>query len=130
MGKEDIVNRIGVSFTFAKGMCGSMNTQSVSSISRSIQSISGICIPVSVISMGFSFGLTLNQKSMTMRIPSSRNMGVKPEPVNPGSEPDTIGVGPQNTRGVSLGCHHSDKTSNNSEILHVYKTDYQAIGFA
>ena len=71
---------------------------------------------VSVISMGLSFGLTLNQKSMTMRIPSSRNMGVKPEPVDPGSEPDTIGVGPQNTRGVSLGSHHGDKTSNYSLI--------------
>merc|ERR1719491_1663895 len=132
MGKEDIVNsvnRIGISFTFAKGMNGSMNTQSISSISWSIQSISGMCISVSVISMGFSFSLTLNQKTMTMRISSSRNMGVKSEPVDPGPEPNAVGVGPQNTRGVSLGCHHGDKTSNNSEILH---NDYQAIavGFA
>jgi len=114
MGKENIVNRIGISFTFAKGMSGSMNAQSISSISWSVQSISGICISVSVISMGLSFGLTLNQKAMTMRIPSSRNMGVKPEPVDPRPEPDTIWVGPQNTRGVSLGSHHGDKTSNNS----------------
>merc|ERR1719491_1773409 len=100
MGKEDIVNsvnRIGISFTFAKGMNGSMNTQSISGISWSIQSISGMCISVSVISMGFSFGLTLNQKSMTMRISSSGNMGVKPEAVDPRSEPDTVGVSPQNT---------------------------------
>merc|ERR1712008_184675 len=108
---------IGISFTFAKGMNGSMNTQSISSISWSIQSIS-------VISMGFSFSLTLNQKAMTMRISSSGNMGVKPEPVDPGPEPYTIGMGPQNTRGVSLGCHHGNKTSNDSEILH---NDYQAI---
>merc|ERR1719151_299660 len=110
---------ICISFTFANSMSGSMNAQSISSISRSVQSISGICISVSVISMGLSFGLTLNQKAMTMRITSSRNMGVKPEPVDPRPEPDTIGVGPQNTRGVSLGSHHGDKTSNNSEILHV-----------
>merc|ERR1712008_305084 len=57
---------IGISFTFAKGMNGSMNAQCISSISWSIQSISGICI--SIISMGFSFSLTLNQKAMTMRI--------------------------------------------------------------
>ena len=74
--------------------------------------------------MGFSFGLTLNQKAMTMRIPSGRNMGVKSEPVDPGPEPDTIGVGPQNTRGVSLGSHHGDKTSNNS----LKKTTYY-LGF-
>merc|ERR1712008_165700 len=115
---------IGISFTFAKGMNGSMNAQCISSISWSIQSISWMCISISVISKGFSFSLTLNQKAMTMRISSSGNMGVKPESVYPRSEPYTIGVGPQNTRGVSLGCHHGNKTSNDSEILH---NDYQAI---